>query len=94
MSDDLFVNTKEFRHFLIRNLTNELERKRDIDLDNLGQDERLKMKDEILKATNQQLATMMVEREIVKRSGVLLLEGWNIYFSIIFYELRRRQTLI
>lgn len=55
----------------------------------------MKIKDEILKATNQQLATITPEvgREIVKRSGVLILEGWDIYSSMVFDELRRRHDI-
>lgn len=53
------------------------------------------MKNEIVKMVNQQLEAMTPEmgREIVKRSGVLLLEGWDISSPIVFDELRRTHNI-
>lgn len=88
MSGGDFVNTKELKHFFIRNLTNEMERSRGINFDDLGNEERLRMKDEELKVAKVKFIAMtpLIGREIVKRSGVLLLQGWDISSSIVFDE--------
>lgn len=94
MSDD-FIHTREFKHFVIRNLTDKIERTRGINFDELGYEERTRLKDEVLKATNEQFFAMTLEmgREIVKRSGILLLEGWDISSAIVFDELRKRHDI-
>lgn len=58
MSDDDFIHTTEFKQFVIKNLINRIERTRGIIFDELGYEERTRLKDEVLRATNQQFATL------------------------------------
>lgn len=45
MNDDEFFQIKEFQKFMIRNIMDEIERRKGIKLDSLKEDERLWMKD-------------------------------------------------
>lgn len=63
MSDDNFIHTQEFKQFVIRYLTDHIERTQGIDFHKLEHDEREKLKHGVLTIGNQQFSTDSRNRE-------------------------------